>query len=322
MKQIILLSILCIPFFAFAQQNTFKYKGELPTEKFLYFGQDSEDINYGNADKIAMRNRIYVMIDDVSEKLLLNGHEIIFKDFEQNFKYVLTNPNKLKHLPESIENAVIFTNIPASIDLSSNVEVLYFKGELISLKIISVYSTLLEKKLENILKTSWENLSEADVKALKKFQLNFAVPEMEESPFEEMIEESAAWEEVEMEESQRLPQEKRNVFTVLINSKNELFVQGEPMKVSELQAKAKRFVMNYNQDDDKAESPAKAVFNLKKGNGTSYEFYLTVYNELQAAYDLIWDQIAIERYGLEIKHLREDIQEEIKNDYPMNISEE
>jgi biopolymer transport protein ExbD len=114
---------------------------------------------------------------------------------------------------------------------------------------------------------------------------------------------------------------KSNVFTVLINANDKLLVQGEAMEVSEIREKTKRFVMNPSHDKNMAESPEKAVIILKKSNDACSEFYSTVLNELKAAYESIWNQIAIERYGLEIKHLNEAVHKEIYRDYPMVIRE-
>lgn len=114
---------------------------------------------------------------------------------------------------------------------------------------------------------------------------------------------------------------KNNGFTVLINTNNKLLVQGEAMELSEIREKTKQFVLNPSQDKSMAESPEKAVIILKKSNDACSEFYSTVLNELKAAYDDVWNQVAIERYGLELKYLNEAVHKEIYRDYPMVIRE-
>ena len=317
MKHIILLSILCLPLLAFAQQNTFRYKGELPTEKFWYYGEDTEDINYENADKIALRNRIYVMFDSTGT-LFLNGHEVKMGDFEKSFKYVLTNPDKLEYLPENVENAVVFSNSLDGGVFSDKDNVTRFKEGFILVKISSTYINIMEEQLKNNPNMTWENLTTEDIVILEKNRLNIAIVQADESPFEEEIED---WEEVEEVKEKPLILKKRNVFTVLINANDELLVRDELTDIAELRAKTKEFILNPSHDENLSEGAVYALVYLKTDSNASAEFYWEVFNELKAAYNEIWNQIAIERYGLEIKYLREDIQKEIRNDYPMTIRE-
>lgn len=116
--------------------------------------------------------------------------------------------------------------------------------------------------------------------------------------------------------------EKRNVFSVLVNTDDQLLVQGEAMEVSEIRATAKRFVLNPSHVENMSEFPERAVFLLEKENDACSEFYSTVLNELKKAYDDIWNQIAIERYGIGLEYLNDDIQRAIREDYPMVIVEQ
>lgn len=47
--------------------------------------------------------------------------------------------------------------------------------------------------------------------------------------------------------------------------------------------------MNPTNRADLSESPENAIISLKNDRGTEYETYLTVYNELKAAYNEIWE---------------------------------
>lgn len=77
----------------------------------------------------------------------------------------------------------------------------------------------------------------------------------------------------------------RNVFSVLVNASNQLLVRGEPTNVFDLRNRAKEFILNPQRREDLSESPGRAIVSLKNDRGTSYETYLSVYNELQAAYN-------------------------------------
>jgi len=114
----------------------------------------------------------------------------------------------------------------------------------------------------------------------------------------------------------------RNVYSVLVNAQNELLVRGEPMRISELKENAKEFIANPNNRPDLSESPGKAIISLKNDRGTDYETYLSVYNELKAAYDELWDELALRKFGTEYSDemplsMRKSIREEV----PMILSE-
>ncbi len=91
---------------------------------------------------------------------------------------------------------------------------------------------------------------------------------------------------------------KRNVFSVLVNAQDQLLVRGEPSRVEELRERAKEFISNPSKLENLAEKPTKAIISLKNDRGTSYEAYLTVYNELKAAYSELWDELSQRRYGI------------------------
>ncbi|NPA34697.1 MAG: biopolymer transporter ExbD [Chlorobi bacterium] len=113
----------------------------------------------------------------------------------------------------------------------------------------------------------------------------------------------------------------RNVFTVLVNANDELLVEGEPMEVSKLREAAKEFIANPYGRPDLSESPQKAVISLKTDRGTSYKMYITVYNELKAAYRELRDEAAMKKYGVPFDKLPPDKQKEIRKMYPIKISE-
>lgn len=76
-----------------------------------------------------------------------------------------------------------------------------------------------------------------------------------------------------------------NVFVVLINSQDKLLVEGTPFKIDDLRKETKLFLNNYGGRPSYSESPEKAVVAIKADRGTTYERYLTVLNEVKAAYN-------------------------------------
>lgn len=83
----------------------------------------------------------------------------------------------------------------------------------------------------------------------------------------------------------------RNVFTVRINSADNLLVEDEPLTdVFQLRRMVKEHVLNPNNDPNKAETPQDAVVSLKNDRGTSYERFITVLDQLQAGYYDIYSE--------------------------------
>ena len=126
----------------------------------------------------------------------------------------------------------------------------------------------------------------------------------------------------------------RNVFEVLINSNDQLLVEGEPMKISSLRESAKEFISNpQNKDNLPAMTekefpevgvlkvPKNHIISLQNDRGTSYEMYLHVQNELVAAYNELRNEIATRKFGKKFEELSSKRQKAIKEAYPQVISE-
>ena len=127
----------------------------------------------------------------------------------------------------------------------------------------------------------------------------------------------------------------RNIFTVLVNSNDQLLVEDEYLQISELRAKAMEFIDN-NGDGScehckgykistSSDNPEKAVVSLQNDRGTSYGMYVKVQNELVAAYEDLRERYAQEKYGRSYRSMDEEedkeVLKEIKLAYPQKISE-
>ena len=113
----------------------------------------------------------------------------------------------------------------------------------------------------------------------------------------------------------------RNVYSVLVNAQNQLLVRGQVMQIQELRDHAKDFIANPTKREDLSESPKRAVISLKNDRGTNYGTYLEVYNELQGAYNELWDEEALRRYNVGYTKLPADKKRVVRNEYPLVISE-
>ncbi len=114
---------------------------------------------------------------------------------------------------------------------------------------------------------------------------------------------------------------KRNTLNILINSQDQLLVKGEPLEVRELRELTKRHVGNYGADPNFSVSPKKAVVSLKNHRGTRYETYITVQNELRAAYNELRDEYSERYFGRTFDKLPDAHKSVVRAEYPLKISE-
>ncbi len=77
----------------------------------------------------------------------------------------------------------------------------------------------------------------------------------------------------------------KNIFKVLINSKDLLLVENEPMETEQIKDACMKFLNNRGRDPESSDSPRDAVVSIKADRGTSYEKYLTVLDDVTAAYN-------------------------------------
>jgi len=125
------------------------------------------------------------------------------------------------------------------------------------------------------------------------------------------------------EEQQEEPPEihAKNIYVVLINAKNQLFVEGEYMDISQLREGAKGFIDNNGRDPNSSENPEKAIISLQNDRGTEYMTYIRVQNELAAAYNELRNKEALNKFGERYADLSKSQKKEIKKIYPQKISE-
>ncbi len=130
------------------------------------------------------------------------------------------------------------------------------------------------------------------------------------------------------------PIRERNVFEVLINANNQLLVEKQPMALQNLKDAAKIFIQNPANlatlpEREEIEVPffgvypvtTKAVISLQNDRGTQYQMYLSVQNELQAAYNELRDELARRQFNSSFSDLNDEQQSAIRVIYPQKISE-
>jgi biopolymer transport protein ExbD len=136
----------------------------------------------------------------------------------------------------------------------------------------------------------------------------------------------------------------RNVFEVLVNSNDDLLVEGEPILVTQLRDAAKDFIVGDRTFTDESmpegrptDVPilgrimvSKQIVSLQNDRGTSYEMYIKVQNELVGAYNEVRNEYAQQKFGKTMQELEtgaegskefEDQLDAVKKVYPQRISE-
>jgi hypothetical protein len=140
----------------------------------------------------------------------------------------------------------------------------------------------------------------------------------------------------------------KNIFTVLLNGKDQLLVEDELMELKDIRKAAVEFLDNGGdgscdycrgkKDPASSDNPDKAIISLKNERETSYKMYISVQNELVAAYNELRNRRALEitngkQNFLEMQadydnvnwvgnktKLKEKI-DQIKLEYPQKLSE-
>jgi len=141
----------------------------------------------------------------------------------------------------------------------------------------------------------------------------------------------------------------KNIFTVLLNGKDQILVEDELMELEDIRAAAIEFLDNGGgkgedacdyckgkRDPSSSDNPDKAVVSLKNERETSYAAYISVQNELVAAYTHLRNVRAEELYGESYSEMlknyrdvnwpgnKQKLKEKINNlrsDYPQKLSE-
>lgn len=131
------------------------------------------------------------------------------------------------------------------------------------------------------------------------------------------------------------PINERNVFIVLVNSQDKLFVEGEPLDITNLKEKAKEFIANPANREDlpvrsmkyieelarEVEVCDKDVISVRNDNSTTYATYIAVQNELISAYNELREDFSKAEWGKSYEDLNSDQQKAVRQVYKLGISE-
>lgn len=103
-----------------------------------------------------------------------------------------------------------------------------------------------------------------------------------------------------------------NCLVISLDSIGQIWVRGEVKDIKEVREIAKTFIQNKRE---------KHVIYLYNHEHVGYVTYLNVQNELVAAYNELWDELAQVKYHMDYDELDEDSQRQIQKIYPQTIAE-
>jgi hypothetical protein len=144
----------------------------------------------------------------------------------------------------------------------------------------------------------------------------------------------------------------KNVLDIVVNRNNQLLVENEYVKVTDVKRLAMKFIDNGGglgtpiddkpgepcdycggeKDPNSSDHPSKAIISLQSDRGTSYGMYISIQNEIEAAYNELRNNLSKKLYGRTYDELLNDykdnptksLQEKIdnlKDKYPQIITE-
>lgn len=123
----------------------------------------------------------------------------------------------------------------------------------------------------------------------------------------------------------------KNILSVLVNSENQILVEDEYLSISEIKDRAMKFIDNNGKSEcdycegsknsSSSDHPKQAIISLQNDRATSYKTYVSVQNELTAAYNTLRNTLAEKKYAQAFEDLSPNLQKEISEAYPIIISE-
>merc|ERR1712065_57106 len=144
----------------------------------------------------------------------------------------------------------------------------------------------------------------------------------------------------------------KNVLDIVVNRNNQLLVENEYVQVTDIKRLAMDFIDNGGgigapkdgnpgdpcdycngaKDPASSDHPSKAIVSLQSDRGTTYGMYVSIQNEIEAAYNELRSKLSVKLYGISYKDLLKDYKDNpteslkakidnLKDKYPQIISE-
>ena len=305
-----------------------------------------EDEKNENTDKIKERNilQVYLNKDDA----LMCGNDYIGVDqLRQKAKEFIANINNAENMPEKTQKNVDFfgttlVNDKHVISLQNDRGSSYQAYISVQNELVAAYNELRDELAQEKFGVTYAELNDAQQKAVREssstadiaflllifFLITTSMdtdrglarllpppPEDEKNENTDKIKE-------------------RNILQVYLNKDDALMCGNDYIGVDQLRQKAKEFIANINNAENMPEKTQKNVdffgttlvndkhvISLQNDRGSSYQAYISVQNELVAAYNELRDELAQEKFGVTYAELNDAQQKAVREVYPQRISE-
>jgi hypothetical protein len=145
----------------------------------------------------------------------------------------------------------------------------------------------------------------------------------------------------------------KNILDIVVNRNNQLLVENEYVKVTDIRRLAMEFIDNGGgesaakpdgtpgkpcdycngaKDPNSSDHPTKAIISLQSDRGTTYGMYVSIQNEIEAAYNELRNKLSLKKYKRSYDDLLKDYKDNpteslkakidfLKDSYPQIISE-
>ena len=122
-------------------------------------------------------------------------------------------------------------------------------------------------------------------------------------------------------ERQQTVVDRRNVFELTIKADGKVMKDEEELKIEDLSARLKTFIMNPDKDANLAESPQEHIIMIKTDPDALYDTYFKVENKVVNAYRELRNEAAKKRFGKDYRQLTQRQTDMIDKMIPQRISE-
>jgi len=119
----------------------------------------------------------------------------------------------------------------------------------------------------------------------------------------------------------------RNVYNILLNSKDQMLLEGEYGDIKQLKDKIKEHIKNNGVNPNLSETPKDAIVSIKADRGTNYGIYIIVLDEVKKAYSELRAEIlgiTVDQYlEVQLKKTPEhkEMMDKAQEAYPYQVSD-
>ena len=117
------------------------------------------------------------------------------------------------------------------------------------------------------------------------------------------------------------PVKDRDILKVFINAEGDILVDESEIPIEDLRSTVKSFIDNHGENPEWSTSPKTAVISIKVGEGTVYQAYIDILDEIKGAYSDLRNRRSMEVYGRSYRELSNTEKQPVNDYYPVRISE-